>query len=233
MTEKCNIESDAELVERTLAGDVRASALLVRRHLEAVRRVFANKVAEPEAVDDLTQETLLGCFARLSSLARPECFRAWMLAIARHKLHNYYRALGRARQRIVRADDSLQYACDRSDAVIRAIEAQDDERMLAAALSRLSRDSQLLVLQRYWHERSRGEIAAALGIPAGTVGSRLWSARKQLGELISAFESDRDALADATHGSNDTGSVSGPGSSGSCGSASGSASLSPRQQRPT
>jgi RNA polymerase sigma-70 factor (ECF subfamily) len=197
MTKKRITEPDAELVERSLRGDARASALLVKRHIRAVRRVFANKLREREAIEDLTQETLLGCFERLSTLARPESFRAWVLEIARHKLHSYFRANGRSRGRVERVDESREYPCERSDAVIRAIEARDAARTLAAALGHLPRHSQLLVFHHYWHERPRTEIAAALGIPVGTVGSRLWYARKQLGELIAALESDRGALADA------------------------------------
>jgi RNA polymerase sigma-70 factor, ECF subfamily len=180
--------TDAELIERALAGDARASGQLARRHIDAVRQVFARRIAAPDTVDDLTQATMFGCFARLSSLSRPECFRPWLLAIARHRLHDHFRRRARSVDRIELVDNSEQYACERSDAPLRALELSESARSLEAALGQLPQGSQLLLSDFYWKERSRKEIATALGIPVGTVGSRLSCARKQLGELLSAIE---------------------------------------------
>ncbi|MFO7563613.1 MAG: sigma-70 family RNA polymerase sigma factor [Enhygromyxa sp.] len=181
-------DTDAELVERALAGDARASGRLARRHIDAVREVFARRIAAADTVDDLTQATMLGCFARLSTLSRPECFRPWVLAIARNRLHDHFRSSARSRGRVELVDDPEQYACERSDAPLRAIEVSESADLLATALRQLPQDSQLLLSDFYWRERSRTEIAATLGIPVGTVGSRLSHARKRLGELISAIE---------------------------------------------
>ena len=185
---KHDIDTDAELVERALTGDARASGRLARRHTDAVRRVFARRIAATDTVDDLTQATMLGGFARLSTLSRPECFRAWILAIARHQLHDHFRKTARSLGRIELVDDPEQYACERSDALLRAIERTERADVLAAALRQLPEGSRLLLSDFYWNERSRDEIATALGIPVGTVGSRLSHARKQLGERISAIE---------------------------------------------
>lgn len=186
MTRLHDIDTDAELVERALAGDARAAGRLARRHIDAVRQVFARRIAAADTVDDLTQTTMLGCFARLSTLSRPECFRAWLLAIARHRLHDHFRK--RSRDRIELVGEPEQLACDRSDAPLRALEQTESAHALAAALGRIPQNSQLLLVDFYWEERSRGQIAAALGIPVGTVGSRLSHARKQLGEQLCAIE---------------------------------------------
>ena len=93
----------------------------------------------------------------------------------------------RSRDRIELVGDPEQYACEHSDAPLRAIEHSQSADALWAALGQLPEGSQRLLSDFYWQDRSRPEIAAALGIPVGTVGSRLSYARKQLGELLSSM----------------------------------------------
>ncbi|HVI01887.1 MAG TPA: sigma factor [Enhygromyxa sp.] len=85
-SEKLEGLDDAELVRRTRAGDNRAGGVLLQRHQRSVRRVFQLNVSDLDAVDDLTQETMLTGFRNLSALERPESFRAWMLGVAYNKL---------------------------------------------------------------------------------------------------------------------------------------------------
>lgn len=199
MSESTKLEGldDAELVRLTLAGDKRAGGVLFRRHFRAVRRIFQINVSDPAAVDDLTQETLLGCFRGLHGLERPESFRGWAVGIAYHKLHEYYR---KKKQAEARFDCGELSAVDVEgpDAPFQEIVARHDARVLVAALRQLPLRSQQLLLHFYWDRIKRTEMAELLGIPVGTVGSRLSYARKLLRDRIEAFEKEVRPLHDTT-----------------------------------
>jgi RNA polymerase sigma-70 factor, ECF subfamily len=193
---------DAELVRLTLAGDNRAGGTLLRRHLRPVRRVFQINVSDPVVVDDLTQDTMLGCFRRLSSLERPESFGAWVVGIAYNKLREYYRKKKQAQDRYDQdgfdCDDLSAYDVEGADAPFQAIVARHDARVLVEALRQLPLRAQQLLLHFYWDKLKRTEIAEILAIPVGTVGSRLSYARKQLRDRMDAMEGEGRALGDTT-----------------------------------
>ena len=196
-SEKLEGLDDAELVRRTRAGDNRAGGVLLQRHQRSVRRVFQLNVSDLDAVDDLTQETMLTGFRNLSALERPESFRAWMLGVAYNKLKDYYRKKKLAHSRI---DYDAVSACDIEgpDAPFQVIVARHDARALVEALRQLPLHTQQLLSYFYWDKLKRPEIAEILGIPVGTVGGRLSYARKQLRDRLDALEIAHRPLHDTT-----------------------------------
>jgi RNA polymerase sigma-70 factor, ECF subfamily len=188
---------DAELVRLTLAGDKRAGGTLLRRHLRPVRRIFQINVSDPAIVDDLTQETMLGCFRRLSSLERPESFGAWVVGIAYNKLRDHYRKKKQGQDRFDWGALSA-HDVEGPDAPFQVIVARHDARVLVEALRQLPLRAQQLLLHFYWDRLKRTEIAEILEIPVGTVGSRLSYARKQLRERMEAIEREGRSLRDTT-----------------------------------
>ncbi|HLT37195.1 MAG TPA: RNA polymerase sigma factor [Enhygromyxa sp.] len=190
---------DAELVRRTLAGDRRAGSTLLRRYRPDVRRIFQLNLSDRDVIDDLTQDTMLGCFRGLSNLRNPESFRAWLLGIGHNKLKEHYR-----KKKQQPAHDPLDWdqhsACDVEgpDAPFQEIVSRHDARMLVEALRQLPLRTQQLLLHFYWDKLKRTEIAENLGIPVGTVGSRLNYARKQLQERMRALEGEGQSLHDTT-----------------------------------
>jgi RNA polymerase sigma-70 factor (ECF subfamily) len=171
---------DAELVRRALAGDKRAESKLLQRHLVAVRKFFRRSVRDPFAVEDLTQETMLACLLRLRTIEHPECFGGWLIGIASNKLKDYYRESKRARRRPGRLDAPWAVAGEDADTPFCTVAAEHDKRMLAELLDQLPLPTKQLLLHFYWDELGRSEVGEILGIPPGTVGSRLCYARKQL-----------------------------------------------------
>jgi RNA polymerase sigma-70 factor (ECF subfamily) len=188
---------DAELVRRTLDGDKRAGGVLLRRHTRAVRTVFQLNVSDPDFVDDLTQETMLGCFRRLSTLECPASFRAWVVGIAYNKLREYYRKKKRSPDRLD-SDELSAFEAEGPHAQFQVIVEKHEARKLVAALRQLPLRTQQLLLHFYWDRLKRTEIAKLLGIPVGTVGSRLSYARTQLHDRMTAQERERRPLHDTT-----------------------------------
>jgi len=75
------VDSDEALVQRTLAGDLRAFETIVERHGALVHRVCA-RIVGPEAAEDVSQDAFLRAFHRLDQFSGEGAFRSWLLRIA-------------------------------------------------------------------------------------------------------------------------------------------------------
>lgn len=160
--------SDLELVQAWRGGDTRAGNALFERHFDALYRFFVAKIGD--AADDLVQQTLTACVRAREGYRGEASFRAYLFAIARHELYHYLERAHRGGPRAEVGELSLQDLATSPSAVMAR---KDDERLLLEALRRLPLDQQLAVELHYF-ERLRGrDLVAALGIPEGTVRSRL------------------------------------------------------------
>jgi RNA polymerase sigma factor (sigma-70 family) len=188
---------DAELVRRTLDGDKRAGEALFRRHNRAVRRIFRLNLSDPDLVDELTQEVMLGSFRRLSTLENPASFGAWVRGIAYNKLREYFRQKQRAPERL-NSEELSALAVEGSNAQFHFLVEKQKACKLVAALRQLPLRTQQLLLHFYWDRLKRTEIAQILDIPVGTVGSRLSYARTQLLARMTAQDLEGRPLHDTT-----------------------------------
>jgi RNA polymerase sigma-70 factor, ECF subfamily len=172
---------DAELIERARRGDVSAYEDLVRRHRQAaVRTAYLATGASAEA-EDAAQEGFVKAYYALPRFRAGAAFRPWLLRIVANEARNRRRAAGR------RVRLALRLAEDRSsgDAAPSpeaAVVAREDRRMLVEALSGLREDDRMVIAYRYLVGLSEEETATALGLPRGTVKSRLSRAMVRLRE---------------------------------------------------
>lgn len=178
---------DADLVRRSLDGDKRAQSLLFGRSREAVHTLFRRKISDSAIAEDLTQETLLAGHQRLATLVDPERFHGWLLGIANNKLKDHYRRARHARAWQHQLVHSCAFEQSQPDTPLRALEAKVDTQLIAALMRELPWRTRQLLHCYYWRELQRPEIGEQLGIPAGTVGSRLCYARRRLRDRIVAL----------------------------------------------
>ena len=171
---------DVELLHAWRAGERAAGQALFERHFLAVFRFFANKV--PASADDLTQRTFVACVEARDRIAGAN-LRAYLLGIARRTLLMHLRTQRRWSARFELGDVSIEAVLD-SPSV--ALAEQDEDRLLLAALRRLSFDMQATIELFYWEDLSIAEVAEILEVPPGTIKSRLARARDVI----------RDALAE-------------------------------------
>ncbi len=165
---------DAELLEAWRGGDKQAGAELFERHFETVRRFFVNKVSD--SVEDLVQQTFLACVARRDSIS-PGSFRGYLYAVARSKLYDHFRAGMRAVEPL---DPERSSVVDLGFSPSEVLRAREDQQLLLQALRHLPIDLQI-ALELYYFERVRGkELEVALGLPGGTVRSRIRRGLEQL-----------------------------------------------------
>lgn len=168
---------DTELMCRAESGSAEAFGCLVRRHQDALVSFFIRMGAHSES-EDLAQET----FLRLHNVRgryRPAAkFTTFLYTIARHVWIDSIRRFRRFR----RFEERVKHEADRShDGEIGAARARLDVQVALRALPEKLRS--VVVLSLY-HGLRYAEIAAVLGIPVGTVKSRMFTALSRLKEML-------------------------------------------------
>ena len=168
---------DAALIERSW-HEPEAFATLYDRHAAPIYR-FAGRRLGDQMADDVVAETFLAAFRRRKryDLRRADA-RPWLYGIAANVMGKHRRAEVRMLRAFARTgiDPVADGHADRIDSQVSAAAVQRD---LAAALAGLPGDRDVLLLIA-WADLSYDETAAALGIPVGTVRSRLNRARRKV-----------------------------------------------------
>jgi RNA polymerase sigma factor (sigma-70 family) len=159
---------DSEIVAAAQRGDALALDRLLDELAPYVRRLCA-RIA-PEAPDDATQEALLAVFRGLPSLRAPEAIVTWVRAVT---VRTAVRVARRSGREVAAAEVPAQPATASPEGLA---EIRD-------ALARLPVSQRAVVVLRAREGLSEQEIAATLGISAGTVKSRLHRARATLREV--------------------------------------------------
>jgi RNA polymerase sigma factor (sigma-70 family) len=167
--------SDAEVVQRSVAQPA-AFALRYERHLASVARFVARRVG-PDLAEDLTAEVFARAFrGRAAYRAERDTALPWLMGIASNLVADHRRA---ERRRLATLERLSGFAPEITDVRAGAL-APDLVRQLRR-LPAADRDTLLLVA---WGELSYEETAAALGVPIGTVRSRIARARLRLTDAL-------------------------------------------------
>ena len=173
--------------EEVLAESMRRPEVfgeLYTRHFTAVYRYVAGRLG-PDIADDLAADTFLVGFRRRSTFdARRGMVRPWLFGIATNLVARHHRAEGRWYAALARAGADPLAAAGATgwdeDLIANRVSASRVRPALTAALARLpDRDRDVLLLTAIG-ELSYAEVAFALGIPEGTVASRLSRARRKI-----------------------------------------------------
>lgn len=166
---KDSAERESFLVLRAQSGDREALDALLASAQEPLYRYVLSLVREPHSAEDALQETFVRLYRKLGYLREPELFRPWAYRIATREA---FRILKRERRwaEQVRDEDTLGALAAPPPREEFAHELSARLRETVAALSPASR---AVVVLYYLHEMSLEETAAVLGVPLGTVKSRL------------------------------------------------------------
>jgi RNA polymerase sigma factor (sigma-70 family) len=172
---------DRQLVERAQQGDRDAYEALARASAPRLYRTAQRIVRDGDGAEDAVQQTLVEMWRELPSLRDPDRFEAWTYRIVVRFCLEESR---RARRTGVREIHIQETEPARADAF-----ADSDLRdQLDRALRELSREHRAVVVLHHYSGLSLGEIAEILGVPYGTVGSRLHHATRALRASIAAGE---------------------------------------------
>lgn len=182
--------SDLDLLDAWRAGDGVAGDVLLQRHFASLFRFFRSKVDDTTA-EDLSQATLLACVDARDRFRGLASFRAYLFSIARNQLNMHFR--GRAvRDRIIELGSTS--VADLGASPITLAQAKAEQKLLLEALRRIPIDFQIAVELYYWEGLSTRELADVLGVPEGTVRSRLTRAREHLATQLEALAASPELL---------------------------------------
>ena len=185
------LATDFELLDAWRAGDREAGNTLFERYFEAVCRFFTNKVHHN--IDDLIQKTFLGCVEGRDRFQKQASFRTYLFAVA----HNVLRAHFRERRKNI-TDHPLDLSTTSSDQLTPSpssvLAVHQEQRLLLEALRRIPLDYQLVLELYYWEDMAAPELAQVLGLPEGTVRSRLRRAKEALSEKMANLVHEPELL---------------------------------------
>jgi RNA polymerase sigma-70 factor (ECF subfamily) len=163
---------DGVLVTRAQRGDARAYEELVRRYSDIAFRTAYLVTGSAADAEEAAQDAFFNTHRALPRLRPEDPFRAWILTVTGNEARNRVRAASRrarAELRFATAVRTRDAAPSPEAAALASIELHE----VAAALDRLGDDDRQVIALRHLLELSVAEAAAALGLPEGTVKSRL------------------------------------------------------------
>ena len=183
-------DPDGELVARWQNGDASAFEDLVRRHERRIFRMLLRMLGSREEAEDVTQEAFLSLHRHGHRFRREARFSTFLYRVAANAALNRRRTLGRSRGR-VRELRTRQAAGDDLPAAPRdpenAAAGSQAQARVQEALMALPIDLRAAVVLYDIEGQSYQDIARALGIPEGTVKSRIHRARSALRDRLRPF----------------------------------------------
>jgi len=182
--------TDEALIASIAQGDKRALQTLYGRHNVRVYR-FALRFLNDEALaEDMVSEVFFDVWRQAERFEARSKVSTWLLAMARNK------ALSVLRRRSTEELDEevAEFIEDPSDNPEVSMQKKQQTSLLQECLTQLSPAHREIVDLVYYHGKTIDEVVEIIGVPVNTVKTRMFYARKRIGELISAKGLDRMAI---------------------------------------
>lgn len=172
-------QSDAELIKRTLDGDDYAFGFLVEKYKGAVHALAYRKIGDFHIAEDITQDTFLKAYQKLSTLKRHANFSGWLYVIAARRCISWLRnnkhpmqSLERVGAAQVEASAEREYSDDRV------------RKRLHDALENLPESDRTVLTLHYLGGMTYDEVSRFIGASTSAVKNRLYRARHHLKEEL-------------------------------------------------
>ncbi len=178
--------SDVALIQRVLAGDDDAFSVLVGKYQKQVHALAWRKIGDFHIAEEITQDTFLNAYKRLTALKEPQRFASWLYVIAANRCSSWLRKKRLPIQSIEHLDqtdtEQLEEAAY-SEFVVEEnerISGEEQREVVKKLLAKLGESERTVVTLHYFGEMSCSEIGAFLGVSTNTVKSRLRRAQQRL-----------------------------------------------------
>ena len=189
------------LIERCLKGDQVAWDQIVRMHWRKVFNLAYKFVGRHDEAEDLTQDIFLKIFKALHTFDRRANFQTWLISISRNLCIDHYRSVRKERETMAREVDSADLMpVSRERGPHAELEQLDLRQLIRQALAELPPALREAVVLRDLQEFSYQEIADKLGLPEGTVKSRINRGRLELARQLRRLQSRGPAAQPASRG---------------------------------
>jgi len=192
LTSASSGDSDAQLVERTVAGDQKAFELLVIKYERRIQRLIGRMVRDVDLVEDIAQETFIRAYRALGQFRGDAQFYTWLYRIAVNTAKKFLMDLKRnptvSENFFKLADDDETSPVENEltspetpDAVLASKEIAE---MVNSAMDALPEELRQAITLREIEGLTYDEIADAMNCPIGTVRSRIFRAREAISQKI-------------------------------------------------
>jgi RNA polymerase sigma-70 factor (ECF subfamily) len=172
--------ADAILVRQCLAGDTRAFDALVRKYHKPLYHLALRMLKDPDDAMDIVQGVFVKVYQKLDSFDERHGFFSWIYRITINESINF----------ATRSKKSEEYQSGETAVLAPTQEAARNAAALSEqigdAIAMLKLDYRMVIVLKHYNDFSYQEMADMLGIPEKTVKSRLFSARQQLKEILTA-----------------------------------------------
>ena len=178
---------DVRLIERILSGDDTTFGILVKKYEKRVHALAWREIRDFHDAEEITQDTFLIAYRKLSTLKDPRCFSGWVYRIAARQCFLFQRKRrvqiqpleGRHLRHIEKMAYSQYIAEEQAKA---ATETQRDS--VQRLLSRLPEKERTVVRLHYYQGMPCKDVSRFLGVPENTIKSHLYRARQRLKQCI-------------------------------------------------
>jgi RNA polymerase sigma-70 factor (ECF subfamily) len=187
-------DADTALIERYLQGDFDAFSALMKAHEERVFAICLRMLRDREAALDATQETFVTVFRKVDRFAGHSAFSTWLYRVAVNTCYDQTRRS--SRHSTEPFSEGLDPADESAQDDFQSAEVRPD---LEAALASLPPDFRAAVVLCDAEGLSLQTSAEILGIPVGTVKSRVFRGRRLLAEALGNLRTGFDTQSDDQH----------------------------------
>ena len=174
---------DVQLIQRVLDGDETAFSALVRKYQKSVHALAWRKVGDFHIAEDITQETFLKAYQRLSTLKEPQSFASWLYVITANHCKAWLR---KKRTWIQSLEDTSRAQLEKATysghiiAENERMTAETQREVVKKLLAKLQESDRTVITLYYLGGMTYEEISNFLGVSVGAIKSRLHRARQRL-----------------------------------------------------
>ncbi len=183
-----DVVSDEDLVQRCREGDDSAWEDLVRRHQDRILNLAYQFVGETEEARDLAQEVFVRVYQRLELYDPERVFRTWLNSLARNLCIDRYRHRRQERRCVTTPVEEMTTLVSPALNPAQHLDRERRRQLVLHALDMLSAISREAIVLKDLQELTLEEMAEQMELPLGTVKSRVFRARLELGRAILKLE---------------------------------------------
>lgn len=185
-------DSDAQLVERSVAGDQKAFELLVIKYQRRIQRLIARMVRDVDLVEDIAQDTFIRAYRALPQFRGEAQFYTWLYRIAINTAKKALMDLKRnptVSENAYKSDDDdetspVENELTSSETPDAVLASKEIAQIINAAMEALPEELREAITLREIEGLSYEEIAVAMSCPVGTVRSRIFRAREAISAKV-------------------------------------------------
>ncbi len=176
-----NNESDDKLIEMVKNGDCEAFAPLIERYKMSIYRLVYQMVHNRDDTEDLVQEIFIKAYQGIKTFKSGYKFLPWLSKIAVNHTLNFIK---KERKIDVQPLEWAQNYADNKGDPVQMVKEKMLKEKIAKAMAQLPEEYRVVLVLRIEEQLSYEEISQTLGIPAGTVMSRIARAREHLRNIF-------------------------------------------------